>query len=1292
MASCLLECLCEAELQQYYPQFVAVGLQKIEELAKVTMKDYSKLGIHNMEDRKRLFQLIRIIKSVAEEEEEKQRLERTPLQPGCVYLQPHSSRSSIRRQLQFHAYDLDGSSFPSPPLRRPTDLYAMDNRTPTAPTEEFSSSSADASSCKAAPGSRENEGPVIQRVMHVSGYNYGVPQSCLRSGMGEKEGPWTSTDKIKVCVRKRPLGLREERRGELSVVTMQGREAVLIHERKEAVNLKEYILQHIFYFDEVFSETFTNQDVYEKTAQPLIQHVFNGGNATCFAYGQTGAGKTYTMIGTQKSPGLYALAARDIFKQLESAQPSKDLSVWISFYEIYCGQLYDLLNGRKRLHAREDGKHVVQVVGLREVQVHSVDFLLEMILKGSRERSTGATGVNSDSSRSHAIIQIQIKNGGNRKLGRMSFIDLAGSERAADARESDKQTKIEGAEINQSLLALKECIRALDQEQAHTPFRQSKLTQVLKDSFIGNSKTCMIANISPSHVATEHTLNTLRYADRVKELKRGMRSTTPCANRGRGSSGLSPKRLQNYSSALGEKISPKKVKLGAQQPSTSNTAKPRTCPSVFHPTNVPLSSTPKICSKPNHARGSPSEAWLAHTTPVRGASRSGVTRKCDDQERKSLDADIKVHFNHNRHLTQRVQAVQPVQKQFISRTTTPLRVHHSKLEKSGNNYGSPNTTGEQEKQDRAEHLRHYHQQFQQPPIIYQKLQYQPLEKIFDRYKPQEVIVGHINTSHCEGPLLEDPDDSDFSEDSFSYTSGHKKGKKEEMVHERLSFFLHQTTGSDIRKVSGRGQDLSNYSEIRDHNQEASCECAGSCVFSERKQDIGGQNLWSSVEASTSAINIDTPEKPYSSEEEITSPILKMKSDPASRSSLQKDLSANCNVTSELPDRARAVIGSLGSGAVLSWEHHGEAENSSSDSSALMAPLTVSLLKDDWSMQSFPDPWPRSSPKPEGTSKSERFENSFSPNSKINEQSIENNLSALVKKMLQYNESLQLQNSLHQEKDWCSDSSIECKPLSSAGSPSFVAYQGSCDKKPLKVANTGQSQSSVQNDLGTSIPSASGSCNPISQCYEADVEESTVDFTSPSLFKRKASKGSDKEVSCPSQSVASSPSSSSLQFNKPTSESQDPGQQAALKSAEDLHSLPFRESELEHLKKKLVKCIFVHQGAKEEEMSTPRGITKSSNQISNSQFKSNSTCQSLRKDFEKAQQLLRQAHCNQLIEVSALCCQEEMLLNRFFSSDFLEYVKKLDDILLQKTQHIEGLRAQLQLFLELAPAELSSLSF
>jgi kinesin family protein 2/24 len=149
-----------------------------------------------------------------------------------------------------------------------------------------------------------------------------------------------------------------------------------------------------------------------------------------------------------------------------------------------------------------------------------VEDIMTFISAGLASRTSGTTGANDDSSRSHAILQMQLKHHG-KLYGKMSFIDLAGSERGADTINTNKQTKMDGAEINKSLLALKECIRALDLEKKHTPFRGSKLTQVLKDSFTGKSKTTMIANVSPASSCCEHSLNTLRYADRVKELKKG---------------------------------------------------------------------------------------------------------------------------------------------------------------------------------------------------------------------------------------------------------------------------------------------------------------------------------------------------------------------------------------------------------------------------------------------------------------------------------------------------------------------------------------------------------------------------------------------------------------------------------------------------------------------------------------------------------------------------------------------------------------------------------------------------
>jgi len=182
------------------------------------------------------------------------------------------------------------------------------------------------------------------------------------------------------------------------------------------------------------------------------------------------------------------------------------------------------LSGKSKLKVMEDGKQQVVVVGLTETEVASVDDVLALISRGNSLRTSGKTSANSNSSRSHAVFQIILRTGTKRRplYGKFSLIDLAGNERGAVSSSADRQTRLEGAEINKSLLALKECIRALGRKGAHLPFRASKLTQVLRDSFIGEkTRTCMIAMIGPSMASCEHTLNTLRYADRVKELSVG---------------------------------------------------------------------------------------------------------------------------------------------------------------------------------------------------------------------------------------------------------------------------------------------------------------------------------------------------------------------------------------------------------------------------------------------------------------------------------------------------------------------------------------------------------------------------------------------------------------------------------------------------------------------------------------------------------------------------------------------------------------------------------------------------
>lgn len=192
--------------------------------------------------------------------------------------------------------------------------------------------------------------------------------------------------------------------------------------------------------------------------------------------------------------GMYYLGAEDIFNIRDQFYPS--LEIYISFYQIYCGKLFDLLNGREQLQARQDAKQNVNIVGLTIKRVaHTGDFMAT-VAQGSGVRITSQNSTNADSSRSHAILQIELR-AGKRVHGKMSFIDLAGCQRGADTLDQNKQTKIDGAEINKSLLALKECIRALDLGKNHTPFRGSKLTMVLKDSFTGFCRTLMIGNIAP---------------------------------------------------------------------------------------------------------------------------------------------------------------------------------------------------------------------------------------------------------------------------------------------------------------------------------------------------------------------------------------------------------------------------------------------------------------------------------------------------------------------------------------------------------------------------------------------------------------------------------------------------------------------------------------------------------------------------------------------------------------------------------------------------------------------------
>ncbi|XP_057466217.1 kinesin-like protein KIN-13B [Actinidia eriantha] len=347
----------------------------------------------------------------------------------------------------------------------------------------------------------------------------------LKSFAADKEKAGNAA-KIKVVVRKRPLNKKELAKNEEDIITIeQHSNSLTVHETKLKVDLTEYVEKHEFVFDAVLKEEVSNDEVYRETVEPIVPIIFQRTKATCFAYGQTGSGKTYTM------KPLPLKASRDILRLMHHTYRNLGFQLFVSFFEIYGGKLFDLLNDRKKLLMREDGKQQVCIVGLQEFKVSDVDTIKELIERGNATRSTGTTGVNEESSRSHAILQLTVKrsaDGNDSKppkvVGKLSFIDLAGSERGADTTDNDKQTRMEGAEINKSLLALKECIRALDNDQGHIPFRGSKLTEVLRDSFVGDSRTVMISCISPNSGSCEHTLNTLRYADRVKSLSKGNNS------------------------------------------------------------------------------------------------------------------------------------------------------------------------------------------------------------------------------------------------------------------------------------------------------------------------------------------------------------------------------------------------------------------------------------------------------------------------------------------------------------------------------------------------------------------------------------------------------------------------------------------------------------------------------------------------------------------------------------------------------------------------------------------------
>ena len=327
----------------------------------------------------------------------------------------------------------------------------------------------------------------------------------------------SSDSKIFVVVRKRPIFQKEINNGEIDCISIIN-PRVYIHECKIQIDgITKYLEDHEFYFDGTFGEKDNTIDLYNITLSPMINLILNQGIVTCFAYGQTGSGKTYTMKGLEKE------AIDDLYH--ESKKMGGIFDFYVSFFEIYRGNLYDLLNNKNKVEILDDKNGKVHIYGLYNQIAESPEIMHHIIDSANAIRTTHNTVTNETSSRSHAICNIVVKlKGSEEEYGKLSLVDLAGSERAQETKCNDKERRAEGAEINKSLLALKECIRALDEKKTnpdqHVPFRASKLTHVLRDSFVSKSdksRIIMISCVTPSYTCCNHSLNTLRYSDRLKE-------------------------------------------------------------------------------------------------------------------------------------------------------------------------------------------------------------------------------------------------------------------------------------------------------------------------------------------------------------------------------------------------------------------------------------------------------------------------------------------------------------------------------------------------------------------------------------------------------------------------------------------------------------------------------------------------------------------------------------------------------------------------------------------------------
>ena len=342
-----------------------------------------------------------------------------------------------------------------------------------------------------------------------------------------------------VAVRCRPLSQRELEFSNINTITIE-KEVVTVsnpieYNSNDISNLylnKEKNItitktkQNKFAFDFAFQEKTNQEEIYHYTTETLLQSVFDGFNSTVFAYGATGSGKTYTMVGNGENPGLMVRTISDLFNMIKSNNNDNNYRITINYIEVYNETLKDLLseNENSNVELRSDPLKGNVLIGCEFIEVNNANDAFKLLIKGNRRRRETPTLNNANSSRSHAILQINLereeKSNNNYSFGKFILVDLAGSEKIT--ANSGKISKAnESGSINKSLLALANCINILCSSNSKNfiPWRDSKLTRILQESLSGNCRIVMIATISPSLMCIEETMYTLQYANRAKNLK-----------------------------------------------------------------------------------------------------------------------------------------------------------------------------------------------------------------------------------------------------------------------------------------------------------------------------------------------------------------------------------------------------------------------------------------------------------------------------------------------------------------------------------------------------------------------------------------------------------------------------------------------------------------------------------------------------------------------------------------------------------------------------------------------------